>query len=126
MTLLQNYCLRPLTFYRFPSIVFILGPFLKLRVSGVPHSIMPADNDLHKAAHKGDLGACKMLIEGTVDEGENAFTVHDLGASDRRPLHRAAGSGHVDICEYFLDIGAEIDAVRNSCHCLGWRHLFVG
>ena len=71
---------------------------------------MPADNDLHKAAHKGDMDACKMLIESSVDE-ETPITVHDLGASDRRPLHRAAGAGHLDICNYFIDLGADVNAV---------------
>lgn len=70
---------------------------------------MPTDNDLHKAAHKGDLDACKMLIESSSDE--SPITVNDLGASDRRPLHRAAGAGHLEICDYFLSIGAEINAV---------------
>ena len=72
---------------------------------------MPADNELHKAAHKGDIETCKMLIEGSVEE-EVPITVNDLGASDRRPLHRAAGAGHAELCAYFLDIGAEINAVR--------------
>jgi len=71
---------------------------------------MPLDSELHKAAHKGDLETCKMLIEGSVDE-EVPMTVNDAGASDRRPLHRAAGAGHLALCIYFLDIGAEIDAV---------------
>lgn len=72
---------------------------------------MPTDNDLHKAAHKGDIDACKMLIEGSVEE-EVPITVNDIGASDRRPLHRAAGAGHLNVCIYFAEIGAEIDAVR--------------
>jgi ankyrin repeat protein len=71
---------------------------------------MPVDNDLHKAAHKGDLEACKMLIEGSTAE-DMPITVNDLGASDRRPLHRAAGAGHLALCEYFLSLGAELDAV---------------
>lgn len=71
---------------------------------------MPVDNDLHKAAHKGDLEACKMLIEGSVSE-EVPITVNDPGASDRRPLHRSAGAGHLQLCIYFLELGAEIDAV---------------
>ena len=72
---------------------------------------MPTDNELHKAAHKGDLEACKMLIEGSVDE-EVPITVNDVGASDRRPLHRAAGAGHLEICAYFIELGAEVNAVR--------------
>eukprot|EP00598_Pedospumella_elongata_P004760 CAMPEP_0184979656 /NCGR_PEP_ID=MMETSP1098-20130426/9855_1 /TAXON_ID=89044 /ORGANISM="Spumella elongata, Strain CCAP 955/1" /LENGTH=185 /DNA_ID=CAMNT_0027502985 /DNA_START=116 /DNA_END=673 /DNA_ORIENTATION=+ len=74
---------------------------------------MPLDSELHKAAHKGDLETCKMLIESSVDE-EVPITVNDAGASDRRPLHRAAGAGHLALCTYFLDIGAEIDAVDKS------------
>lgn len=78
---------------------------------------MPLDSELHKAAHKGDLETCKMLIESSVDE-EVPITVNDAGASDRRPLHRAAGAGHLALCTYFLDIGAEIDAVRISTLCI--------
>lgn len=74
---------------------------------------MPVDNDLHKAAHKGDLEACKMLIESSVGE-EVPITVNDPGASDRRPLHRAAGAGHLNLVQYFLEIGAEIDAIDKS------------
>lgn len=79
---------------------------------------MPADNELHKAAHKGYLEACKVLIEGSVNE-EVPITVHDLGAGDRRPLHRAAGAGHIEICSYFLEIGADVNAVSYlPCQCL--------
>lgn len=74
---------------------------------------MPTDNELHKAAHKGDIENCKMLIEGSVDE-EVPITVNDIGASDRRPLHRAAGAGHLDLCVYFIEIGAEVNAKDKS------------
>ena len=74
---------------------------------------MPVDNELHKAANKGDLEACKKLIE-TPDEGEDKIDVNEPGASDRRALHRAAGAGHLELCEYFLSVGAEIDAVSSS------------
>lgn len=43
---------------------------------------MPTDTELHKAAHNGDLGKVKQLI----DEGE--ISVNEAGAADRRPLHR--------------------------------------
>jgi ankyrin repeat protein len=71
---------------------------------------MPSDNKLHKAAHEGDMETCKMLIEGSVEE-EVPFTVNDIGASDRRPLHRSAGAGHLLICQYFLELGADVNAV---------------
>ena len=82
---------------------------------------MPTDNALHKAAHKGDIEECKMLIESTVDE-ETPITVNDVGASDRRPLHRAAGGGHLEIVKYFLEIGGEVNAVSKSVQLYG--HLF--
>lgn len=43
---------------------------------------MPTDTELHKAAHNGDLGKVKQLIE----DGEVA--VNEPGAAERRPLHR--------------------------------------
>lgn len=74
---------------------------------------MPADNNLHKAAHKGDLEECKKLIE-TPDEGEDPIDVNEPGASDRRALHRSAGAGHLELCEYFIEKGAIIDQVFTS------------
>ena len=74
---------------------------------------MPVDNNLHKAAHKGDLEECKKWIEvGNPDEGEDKIDVNEPGASDRRALHRSAGGGHLQLCEYFLAVGAVVDIVR--------------
>jgi hypothetical protein len=72
---------------------------------------MPSDNELHKAANKGDLEECKKWVEHP-DEGCDAIDVNSPGASDRRPLQRAAGAGHKEICEYFLDKNAPIDEVH--------------
>ena len=52
---------------------------------------MPADNNLHKAAHKGDLDECKKWITGEGDD--EPIDVNSPGASDRRALHRSAGAG---------------------------------
>lgn len=71
---------------------------------------MPADNNLHKAAHKGDLDECKKWIESP-DEGEEKIDVNEPGASDRRALHRSAGAGHLELSAYFIDVGATVDQV---------------
>lgn len=67
---------------------------------------MPADKPLHKACHNGDLGAVRSAIES----GET--DVNEPGAGDRRPLHRAAGSNHADICTFLIAQGAIVDQVR--------------
>ena len=74
---------------------------------------MPTDNELHKAANKGDLEVCQRLVESP-EEGEEAIDVNEPGASDRRALHRSSGAGHLECTKYFLDKGAEIDAVDKS------------
>jgi hypothetical protein len=61
---------------------------------------MPSDNDLHKAAHKGDLEDCKRLVEEP-SPGDDPIDVNEPGAADRRAIHRAAGAGHMDIW-YFI------------------------
>jgi hypothetical protein len=71
---------------------------------------MAGDNNLHKAAHKGDLEECKKYVEGV--DGEDVIDVNEPGASDRRALHRSAGAGHLALCEYFVEKLATIDLVR--------------
>lgn len=68
---------------------------------------MPSDNNLHKAAHKGDFEECKKLLESP----DEPIDINEPGASDRRALQRAAGAGHLEICEYFVAMGAQIDLV---------------
>lgn len=46
------------------------------------NAVMPTDTELHKAAHNGDLGKVKQLIE----DGEIA--VNEPGAAERRALQR--------------------------------------
>jgi len=71
---------------------------------------MPSDNDLHKAANKGDLEECQRLVESSDDP----IDVDEPGASDRRALHRSSGAGHLDCTKYFLEKGAELDAIDKS------------
>jgi len=78
---------------------------------------MPADNELHKAANKGSLEDCRRIIETPPPEDQDPderFDVNSPGAGGRRPLHRAAGVGALDVCEYFVSIGAEVDGVDSS------------
>jgi ankyrin repeat protein len=46
-------------------------------------------------------------------EGDDDL-INAPGASDRRPLHRAAGSNQVKICEYLLSKGALVDVTDNA------------
>ena len=46
---------------------------------------MPADNSLHKAAHKGDLDECRKYIEGT--DGEDAIDVNEPGTTRDERVH---------------------------------------
>mmetsp|Transcript_8390 Transcript_8390/g.16955 ORF Transcript_8390/g.16955 Transcript_8390/m.16955 type:complete len:177 (-) Transcript_8390:66-596(-) len=69
---------------------------------------MPTDTPLHKAAHNGDLAQVKNIIE----EGE--IPVDAPGAAERRPLHRAAGGNHVEICKFLVEKGAAVDQTDKS------------
>lgn len=75
---------------------------------------MPNDTALHKAAHNGDFAKVQLILE----EGE--CDVNEPGASERRALHRAAGSNQVQICELLVVSGAKIEqtdlAFRTALH----------
>lgn len=64
---------------------------------------MPADTILHKAAHSGDLNQVKKIVE------EGKIDINAPGASDRRPLHRAAASDNIPMCTYLVTNGAIVD-----------------
>jgi ankyrin repeat protein len=83
---------------------------------------MPTDNELHKAANKGDIETCRKLIEFP-DDGEEKIDVNEPGASDRTALHRAAGAGHLELCEYLISMGGKVDAVSVPVWLL-WCVLF--
>ena len=69
---------------------------------------MPADTPLHKAAHNGDKGNVLQILE------EKTVEVNAPGAAERRPLHRAAGGNHAELCTIFLDNGADVNIVRDN------------
>jgi len=74
---------------------------------------MPQDNALHKAANKGDLDECKKWVEEP-PEGEDKIDVNELGANDRTAMHRAAGGGFLEICEYLHAMGGDISKADKS------------
>jgi ankyrin repeat protein len=74
---------------------------------------MPQDTSLHKAANNGDVAEIKSILETPPEEGEEAPDVNGPGAAERRPLHRAAGAGHLQATEFLLEKGAQIDIVSN-------------
>ncbi|CAM9397772.1 unnamed protein product [Discosporangium mesarthrocarpum] len=79
---------------------------------------MPVDSELHKAAHNGDLGKVKELI----DKGE--IDVNEPGAAERRPLHRAAGGNNVEIMNYLLEKGAPVgQADKSGRTALHWAAI---
>ena len=56
---------------------------------------------LHDAARKGDLSTCKCLIKST------GADVNARDADKEQPLHVAAESGHVEVCKYLIENGAD-------------------
>eukprot|EP01029_Cantina_marsupialis_P028449 TRINITY_DN776188_c0_g1_i1.p1 TRINITY_DN776188_c0_g1~~TRINITY_DN776188_c0_g1_i1.p1 ORF type:complete len:172 (-),score=35.32 TRINITY_DN776188_c0_g1_i1:169-684(-) len=61
---------------------------------------MPKDNELHKAAYKGEKVGVLTCVE------DDNVPVDSLGAQDRTPLQRACGGGHKDILQLLVDKGA--------------------
>ena len=61
------------------------------------------DKPIHKAAYKGDLKKVKEII----DRDPNQINVQD--AQGFTPLHLASGKGHIEIVEFLLNHGADIE-----------------
>mmetsp|Transcript_59238 Transcript_59238/g.118876 ORF Transcript_59238/g.118876 Transcript_59238/m.118876 type:complete len:182 (+) Transcript_59238:283-828(+) len=74
---------------------------------------MPVDTSLHKAANSGDLASIQILFDEPADP-DVPVDVNIAGASERRPIHRAAGANHVDIIKYLIQKGATIDILDKS------------
>ena len=62
------------------------------------------EEPIHKAAYEGDLEKVKEII----DRDPNQINVQD--ATDFTPLHLASGKGHIEIVEFLLNHGADINA----------------
>jgi len=61
------------------------------------------EKPIHKAAYKGDLKKVKEII----DRDPNQINVQD--AQGFTPLHLASGKGHIEIVEFLLNHGADIE-----------------
>jgi len=77
---------------------------------------MPTDNELHKAAHEGDMSGVESLLAQGMKPDEK-------GASGRTALLRACGEGYKDVVELLLEKGADAtfkdDMKRNALHYIG-------
>ena len=58
---------------------------------------------IHKAAYKGDLKKVKNIIE----KDPSQINIQDI--SGWTPLHLASGKGHIEIVEFLLNHGADIE-----------------
>ncbi len=54
-------------------------------------------------AYRGNLELCRLLIE----RGARADGVHDHNRLQMTPLYHAAASGHLDVCAFLLECGAD-------------------
>ena len=61
------------------------------------------EKPIHKAAYKGDLKKVKEII----DRDPNEINVQDVQGFT--PLHFASGKGHIEIVEFLLNHGADIE-----------------
>jgi len=51
-------------------------------------------------------------VKQIIEEGE--IEVDAPGAAERRPLHRAAGGNHLEVCKYLVEKGAVVDQTDKS------------
>ncbi len=70
---------------------------------------------IHKAAYKGDLKKVKNIIE----KDPSQINIQDI--SGWTPLHLASGKGHIEIVEFLLNHGADIELEN----ILGKRPLWL-
>ena len=78
-------------------------------------------SDIHEAVRKGDLAAIKALVE------KNPGLIKSRDQDDRTPLHLACRGKNHDIVAYFLEKGADVNALDKNMvaplHSLAVRNL---
>jgi len=82
-----------------PRLLFVLGLVSALVLSGPALAL-----EVHRAAKRGDLAEVKALLE------KNPKQVNAPDIQGATPLHKAAGEGHLEVCEYLLAHGAKVNA----------------
>ncbi|MES1920008.1 Serine/threonine-protein kinase tnni3k [Bonamia ostreae] len=78
---------------------------------------MPKDEQIHKAAYKGELAA----VENIIKEG---FDINAIGAGNRTALHRAVGGGHEEVVCFLINNNADVNVVdANGRTPLHWAAI---
>jgi ankyrin repeat protein len=72
------------------------------------HSYQASPEDIFKTAAEGNLAKVKELVE------KNPELVKAKDKESETPLHKAAAQGHMDVVNYLISKGADIDARNNA------------
>ncbi len=72
------------------------------------HAFQASPEEIFKAAAEGDLAKVQALVENNPDLAKAR------DEKESSPLHGAAAAGHIEIVEYLLSKGADIDARNNA------------
>jgi len=86
--------------------IFLLAGAILIILSA--QASQSSSEEIFKAAAEGDLVKVKALVE------KDPELVKARDEEESTPLHGAAAAGHLDIVEYLLSKGADIDARNNA------------